>query len=248
MTTPSQFDPLADAPRSLRARLARKFGRTIEPMAVNLLSWCRSLDHRVESIEGRLEADEARLRAVSQAIRGIEDSGARLEALEALAPKVTAIVPKLASMTPRRVTAVESLQDKVRALEARSDQAFWGREALVERMNQDDAREAAVVGRVSALEVRADQLYWGREALVERMNRDDAVVEVIDRRITALQEKVDEQAPLPLSFGLDYLAMGRRLAALEDQVELLLGQLSKEQEGRATTLVAFPEAPEKAVG
>jgi hypothetical protein len=52
---------------------------------------------------------------------------------------------------------------------------------------------------------------------------------------------------LPLSFGLDYLAMGRRLASLEDQVELLLTRLAEAQGGQSATLVAFP-SPEKAAG
>ena len=79
------------------------------------------------------------------------------------------------------------------------------------------------------------------------MNRDDALVEAIDRRVVTLQEKVDEQLPLPLAFGLDYLAMGRRLASLEDQVEILLARLAKADDGQPATLVAFP-GPEKAAG
>lgn len=258
MTTPSQFDPLAQAPRTLRARLASKFGRTIEPLAMNLVSWCRSLDHRVESVEARLEADEAQLRAAAQALRGIDAIGPRLDELEALAPKITAFGPKLAAAISRfaafeavaeAVTErLDALAAKVNDLDVRADQAFWAREAVVERLNRDDAREEQVIGRVVALEEKAEQLYWGREALVERMNRDDAVVEAIDLRLTGLQEKVDDQVPLPLAFGLDYLAMGRRLAAMEDQVEALLSQLGKGQDGQPATLVAFPAAQDKAAG
>jgi hypothetical protein len=127
-----------------------------------------------------------------------------------------------------------SLAHKIRSLEQRTDHLEWGREALVERMNHDDLR-------IGGLEERAETLYWGREALVERMNHDDAVFEEFRMR-------VDQQASLPLSFGLDYLAMGRRLAALEDYVEALLAQLAKAQDGQATTLVAFPSSPEKAAG
>ena len=102
MTTPSQFDPLAEAPRSLRARLARKFGRTVEPLAMHLLSWCRSLDHRIASIEGRMEADEAQLRGRGPGpARPYEAIGPRLDGLEALAPRITALGPKLAVLIPR---------------------------------------------------------------------------------------------------------------------------------------------------
>jgi chromosome segregation ATPase len=244
MTTPSQFDPLAGPPPSLRARIGRKFGRTIEPLAVNLLAWCRSLDHRMESVEGRLESGEAQLRAVTQVIRTAEGMAARMEAVEAQLPKVAAVVAKVAAMNP----LISGFEAKIKQLETRADQSFWGREALVERMNRDDAREETTVARLAALEERAEGLFWGREALVERMNRDDAQVEVIDRRVATLETKVDEQVPLPLSFGLDYLAMGRRLAALEDQIELLLSRLGGAQEGQAATLVSFPSAPEKAAG
>ena len=99
------------------------------------------------------------------------------------------------------------------------------------------------------MEERAEGLLWGREALVERMNSDNAVVASIGRKIDELRTKIDEQVPLPLAFGLDYLAMGRRLAALEDQVEAVLCQLGKARDGQPATLVAFP-APveEKAAG
>jgi hypothetical protein len=249
----SPFDPLAEAPRSLRDRIARKLGRTVEPMAIRLLSWCRSLDHRVESIEGRLEAGEVQLRSVAQAMRAVNGVGSRIEAIEAIAPQVEAIVSKIGAISAG-LAALEPIPEKIRLLEVRADQAFWGREALAERMNQDDAREQALVERVaglaagvSALADRAEQLYWGREALVERMNLDDATVESIDRRLVALQEKVEEQIPSPQAFSLDYIALGRRLASLEDQVELLLGRLAGTQEGQAATLVAFP-GPEKAAG
>ncbi|HEY2154398.1 MAG TPA: hypothetical protein VGH33_02125 [Isosphaeraceae bacterium] len=221
MTTPSQFDPLAEAPRSIRDRIVRKFGRAVEPLAVSLLSWCRSLDHRVETVEKRVEAGESHFRAMADAVRNAE-----------------MIVSSLA-------TAVESLTDslsrKVKDLETRADQAYWGREALVERLNKDDNREEQIVNRLGALEERTEELYWSRSALVERMNRGDAVVEAIDRSVAALQSKVDEQLPLPLSFGLDHLAMGRRLAAIEDQLEKILAQPP------SRALVAFPP-PEKAAG
>jgi chromosome segregation ATPase len=244
MTTPSQFDPLAGPPPSLRARIARKFGRTVEPIAVSVLSWCRSLDHRLESVEGRLEASEAQLRAVAQVIRTAEGMAARMEAVEAQVPRMAAVVAKVATINP----LLTGFEAKIQQLETRADQAFWGREALVERMNADDAREEAVAARVAAIEERAESLFWGREALVERMNRDDAHVETIERRVATLETKVDEQVPLPLSFGLDYLAMGRRLAALEDQIEMLLSRLAPAQDGQAATLVTFPSTPEKAAG
>ncbi len=206
MTTPSRFDPLAEAPRSFFDRVLRKFGRTVEPLAVSLLAWCRALDHRVESVEKRLEGSENLFRAMSQTMAAIES------VVSSLGP---------AGELRAKVDAVDSLQGKVKDLEARADQAYWSREALVERMNQDDAREAGLLTRLGAVEERAEDLFWGRAALVERMNEEDAVVVAIQRKVEALQSTVDEQVPLPLAFGLDYLAMGRRLAAIEDQLEAI---------------------------
>jgi hypothetical protein len=223
MTTPSRFDPLAEAPRSLLDRIIRKFGRTVEPLAVSLLSWCRSLDHRVETVEKRAEIVEGQIRAMLETVRAMESVVSGLGAAGELGSKMT------------------SLAGKVRDLEARADQAYWSREALVERMNRDDMREEQIVQRLGTVEERAEELYWSRSALVERMNRDDAVVAVIDRSLSALQTKVDEQLPLPLAFGLDYLAMGRRLAAIEDQLEAIVSQ------PRTATLIAFPPQ-EKAAG
>src|ERR1700722_7230883 len=100
MTTPSQFDPLARAPRSFLARIARTFGRKVEPLAVNLLAWCRSLDHRVGSVEGRLEGSEAQVRALSHAVRNIESLVPALEAAGELGSKVSALA--------RRATAAET--------------------------------------------------------------------------------------------------------------------------------------------
>ncbi len=230
MTAPSQFDPLAEAPRSLRDRIIRKFGRTVEPLAVSLLSWCRSLDHRVETVEKRVEGGESQIRTLTQALRSIETIVSTLGDAGELRSKMAAVE-----------STAEGLASKVKDLETRADQTYWSREALVERMNRDDAREEEMVHRLGSVEERTEDLYWGRSALVERMNRDDAVVETIDLRLTALQAKVDEQLPLPLAFGLDYLAMGRRLAALEDQLEAIL------TEPPAAPLVAFA-APEKAAG
>ncbi len=230
MTTPSQFDPLADAPRSLGARILRKFGRTVEPLAVSLLSWCRSLDHRVETVEKRVEIGEGQIRAMLESIRAVESVVSGFGGAGELRSKLTALESQ-----------ADTLTAKIRDLEARADQAYWGREALVERMNKGDMREEQIVNRLGALEERAEELYWNRSALVERMNRGDAVVEVIHRDVKKLQTEVGEQLPLPLAFGLDHLAMGRRLSAIEDQLETLLAQPS------SRALVAFP-SPEKAAG
>jgi hypothetical protein len=230
MTTPSRFDPLAEAPRSLRDRIARKFGRTVEPLAVSLLSWCRSLDHRVETVEKRTEASETQIRAMLEAVRAVES------VVSGLGP-----AGELSSRMAHLETLTDSLAGKIKDLETRADQAYWGREALVERMNKDDMRKEQIVGRLGALEERAEDLYWSRSAVVERMNCGDAVVEVLDRSIAELQTKVSEQLPLPLVFGLDHLAMGRRLAAIEDQLEAILAQPP------SRSLVAFP-SPEKAAG
>jgi chromosome segregation ATPase len=230
MTTPSQFDPLAEAPRSLRDRIIRKFGRAVEPLALSLLSWCRSLDNRVEAVEKRAEIVEGQIRATLKAVRAMESVVSGLGEAGELSTKMT------------------SLAGKVRDLETRADQAYWSREALVERLNKDDMREEQVVHRLGALEERAEEMYWSRSALVERMNHDDAVVEVINQALSALNQslselaaRVDEQLPLPLAFGLDYLAMGRRLAAIEDQLEAIVSQ------PRTATLITFPPQ-EKAAG
>lgn len=73
------------------------------------------------------------------------------------------------------------------------------------------------------------------------MNEEDAVVVAIQRKVEALQSTVDEQVPLPLAFGLDYLAMGRRLAAIEDQLEAIVSKPA------TVGIVPFP-TPEKAAG
>jgi hypothetical protein len=221
MTNTSQFDPLADAPRSYRERLARKFGRTVEPMAIQLLAWCRSLDHRVSGLEARSDGVQAKADALAHSVRALE---ARTEAMDA--------------RLDEGLQRYEGMPQRVRSLEGRTDQLFWGREALVERMNVFDA----IADRVAAVEDKAETLHWGREALVERMNRDDAVFD-------AFKTKVEEQSSLPLAFGLDYLAMGRRIAMLEDQVEALLAQLARSQGGLPeASVVAFPATPEKAAG
>jgi chromosome segregation ATPase len=288
----AHFDPHDQPPRTFRERLSRKVKRTVEPLAIHLLEWCRSLHTRVDAVEGRvdavgyrvdagLEQAEARFREIDgqiQSVRGLVgfldgllksvqkhtcDVDGRLNALvetvgerEALEAEGRQEVEGLREQASDLVTQVEEFKASTHGLlqefTLRADQGDWGRQALVERLNAGDEREIATARRIAELGQQVDETYWAREALIERLDRVCATQEAIRADFEAHREGVADRLSLPLAFGLDSLAMGRRLAALEDQVELLQSLLAKDNPGLGATLVPFPKPdecePEKAAG
>jgi chromosome segregation ATPase len=135
---------------------------------------------------------------------------------------------------------VHSLEGQVQSLEERAVESYWGREALVERINELTSTNEGVAARLMALEEKAEKAYWAREAVVESLNQAVANQSTANLRIESLQRQIDEYVPVPIAFGLDALAMGRRLAAIEDHVERLLVEGDTTGDDRATpTLVHF---------
>jgi chromosome segregation ATPase len=173
-----------------------------------------------------------------------------------------------------RVVAVEGRVDRV---ESEIEPIHWGRDALVERLNQTDAREELLRSRISAIENaierdnaspriaaiedRQNQADWSRDAIVERLNFIDSRDEIrassvetqvgsIAGQLAELERTIDAQASPSNAADLEALAMGRRLAALEDQVEVLLARIATHDD--IEPLVSFPRAAdddrEKAAG
>jgi chromosome segregation ATPase len=283
----AHFDPHDQPPRTFRERLSRKVKRTVEPLAIHLLEWCRSLHTRVEAVEGRVDAvgtrvdavdarfeqTEARFREIDgqiQSVRGLVgfldgllksvqkhtcDVDGRLHALgesvaerEAIAAEGRQEVDWLRDQASVFAAEVQEFKASTHGLlqefTLRADQGDWGRQALVERLNAGDEREIATARRLAELGHQADETYWAREALIERLDRVCATQDAIRADFEAHREGVADRLSLPLAFGLDSLAMGRRLAALEDQVELLQSLLAKDNPGLGATLVPFPKPDE----
>ena len=113
---------------------------------------------------------------------------------------------------------------RIASLEARADRGEWGRDALVERMNDQDCEIEHALNTVDELEPLVQDAYWGRSALVERFNDADCRTSLVDDTIKSMQTQIDEYVIRPLALELDTLAMSRRLATIEDQLELLLAQ------------------------
>ena len=132
-----------------------------------------------------------------------------------------------------------------RVIETRVGEVEWGREVLVERLNQADTRENALTSRIASLEEWREQAHWAREAIVERLNfidsRDEALASTLGlllHDMKSLQRFVAEQGtPIPAA-ELDAIAMRHRLAALEDHVEALLMQVESRPD--RAELVSFP--------
>jgi hypothetical protein len=144
------------------------------------------------------------------------------------------------------LTEIQAIEGRVGSLEGRADEAWWGREALVERINELASRHEGLMSSMLALEEKAEQAYWAREAAVERLGQAVADQAAANLRIESLERRIEEHVPLPMAFGLDALAMGRRLAAIEDHVEQLLVQGDPTGDDRAAPrLVRFsPRDPD----
>jgi chromosome segregation ATPase len=276
----AHFDPHDQPPRTFRERLSRKVKRTVEPLAIHLLEWCRSLHTRVEAVEGRVDAvhtrfeqAEARSREIDgqiESVRGLVgfldgllksvqkhtcEVDGRLQALgetvgerEAIAAQGRQEVDWLRDRASDLAADVQEFKASTHRLlqefTLRADQGDWGRQALVERLNAGDEREIATARRIAELGHQIEETYWAREALIERLDRVCATQDAIRADFESHREAVADRLSIPLAFGLDSLAMGRRLAALEDQVELLQSLLAKENPGLGATLVPFPKTDE----
>ena len=62
-------------------------------------------------------------------------------------------------------------------------------------------------------------------SVVERLDRDEHEIRVLRQELVELRQRHDDHAtklPAALAFGWDYVAMVRRLAALEEHVETLM--------------------------
>jgi chromosome segregation ATPase len=145
-----------------------------------------------------------------------------------------------------RLTPLEDMSDEFRrrlsALEQHADQTHWGREALVERMNVDDAREQQIIRRIEALEARAEQLHWAREALVERLNATESQGPRPSALVVEIEARAQSRDERQTGVELDLLAVSRRLASIEEHIEKLLPPapaLGATDEGEAAPLVAF---------
>ena len=157
-------------------------------------------------------------------------------------------------------TRVGVVEGRVERVESEIETIHWGRDALVERLNQADIREESLSFRIAAIEDWRNQADWSRDAIVERLNFIDSRDEIrassvetqvgsIDGRIAELERTIDAQASPSNAADLEALAMGRRLAALEDQVELLLARIATHDD--VESLVSFPRPAddrEKAAG
>jgi chromosome segregation ATPase len=264
----SPYDPHPSSPRTFRERLARKFKRTVEPLAIHLLDWCRSLNTRIDAAEARIEQGEQTLLAVEHQIREtsgllnfldgqIRSSLNQVCALDGQYRVLAESYPHVEAAVSEGRLRLDDLDGSCRDLFRRTDKAEWGREAIVQRMNEDDAKVSSLVHHVESLGQQVSDMHWAREALVERFVQLDAAQNSLQETLRQEFEQVEtriaavaEVAAVPQAFGLDALAMGRRIAALEDQVEALLVLLARENAAVSAALVPFPNsAPaEKAAG
>jgi chromosome segregation ATPase len=260
----SPFDPHANTPSTFRERLAHKVKRTVEPLAIHLLDWCRSLNTRIDSAEARIENGENALHAIGQQIQEtsgqlefldgqVRSSLSQVCALDGQFRTMAEKFPQIEAADAVERSRVDELFSHLGELSVRADQAEWGREALVQRLNEEDARMAALGVQLDTLGQQVVDMHWAREALVERLVEVDAGQGMLREKIEKVEvdlKSIPEEISLPQAFGLDALAMGRRIAALEDQVEALLMLLARENAAIGAALVPFPKsaASEKAAG
>jgi chromosome segregation ATPase len=237
--TDSPLDPEVIPKPTIRQRFAWSVGRRLEPLVLWLLDWCRGLETRVGNLERRVEEGERRASSDLTEIEGLESRTVSLEGRAELAFwGREALVERINELGDR--TEVEAIQARIVSLEARAEDAFWGSEAVVERMNVYACDNEGLMARVTALEEETEQGYWAREALVERLNQAHATESTATQQFETLRRQIDEHFSTQLAFGLDALAMGRRLSALEDHVESLLVQGEATRDDRAApTLVRY---------
>jgi chromosome segregation ATPase len=264
----SPFDLNNVAPRTLRERLAHKVKRTVEPLAIHLLDWCRSLNGRIDAAEVRIEQGEQALRAIEEQIREarglldfldgqIRSTLNQVCALDGQFRDHSHQYPHLEEAASEARSRLDELHSHFFELSQRADQAEWGRDALVHRLNDEDAKRALLAQQVETLNHQVIEMHWAREALVERLVQVDAGANTLREKVEKMESEmkaqlvaVEEQVTTPQAFGLDALAMGRRIASLEDQVEALVSLLARENAAMSATLVPFPGSTpaEKAAG
>ncbi len=273
----SPFDPIDEAPPSLRRRIVGQLRRKLEPTAQRLQDWCRTLEARIQGLGSKLgraeettlglaeevdrlegtvvgfartaEAVERRLSAAeAEATASALASKATGEALAAILDRLGAIDARLGAIEDR-IGSVEAAHGAVAArvgaaeehVRTLDDRDRWSHEALLERIQiGEGVMEARLdgIGRHSELSDREHQAH------AERLAQADARFAAVSDRFDRVDSRIDEQLPVPMAFALDAMAMGTRLAALEDQVEGLQVELAKARGDEAdATLVAFPAEP-----
>ena len=122
---------------------------------------------------------------------------------------------------------LDRINERIAALEGRSDRLEWGKDALVGRMNAQDCLIEHANNSFAELEPLVQDAYWGREALVERFNDADWRTHCVDETLKTMQMQIDEYVIRPLALELDTLAMSRRLATIEDQLEVALARIDR---------------------
>ncbi|MDX2038465.1 MAG: hypothetical protein SFX72_17600 [Isosphaeraceae bacterium] len=171
--------PASNRSRPLARRLANQI---LQFITLGLWNRTSRTERRIEAIEAFLQEEQ---RAIREELRSEIRSG------------ISEIEERLQALIRLQASEIERLSARVANSEQRLDRQEWGREALVDRLNHQDARDEALSlnledlgSRQSRIESRTEEmlgLAWDAVAMARR-------IAVLEDRTEALLAKLESES------------------------------------------------------